>query len=489
MTSVASPLVAPLDSSPLATSPSDSAPVVDKRWTLALVAVAAVALGAGLAVVDGLPVGVVADDSMYVILARSLASGQGYRFLNVPGLPAATHFPPGYPALLALVSFLAPPFPDSVVIFKALNAGFLAVVAVAIATLLRRRLDVGAGWAAMTGLVTAVSVPLLLLSSMVLSELFFLALLLTLLPALERLVDEPRPASRVLALGAFIALCALVRSHGVVLLPAVMLALAVRRRWRDCALIAGATIVCLAPWQLWLMRHSGVLPAPLLGMYDSYTAWWLRGLAELGPSMISATLAKTIPETGVMFAQLFSPVRGELPHGATLAGLAMLAIAGCVASWRRLPVTLGFLAGYLAIVLVWPFPTARFVWAVWPLLLALVMLGGRAAVRRSEWAVPARAVLAGAFVWVAAGYAAYEVRGVRGAWWSSIARANTERIVPTVRWVAAHTAPEDVVASESEGAVYLYANRQALPIVSLTPGQYLHDRSSRESAIEGLEPV
>ena len=103
-------------------------------------------LATGLAIVDALPVGVVADDAFYVILARALATGQGYHVLNVPGHPAGTHFPPGYPALLALLSFVAPAFPASVAAFKAFNAVFLAASAVLVARLLRMRLDMGAGW-------------------------------------------------------------------------------------------------------------------------------------------------------------------------------------------------------------------------------------------------------------------------------------------------------------------------------------------------------
>jgi hypothetical protein len=450
---------------------------------------AAVALVAGLAVVDRLPVGVAVDDAMYVVLARALATGQGYRFLSVPGLPAATHFPPGYPVVLALVSFIAPSFPDNVVVFKALNAVFLAIATVGIALLLRRRLDVGAGWAATVALATAVSIPMLLLSSMVLSELCFIALVLLILPALERLVDAPQPPARVLALGVAIALSALVRSHGVVLLPAALLALALRRRWRDCTLLAGAAIVALVPWQLWMMRHADALPASMLGMYGSYATWWLRGLREMGPAMIGATLAKTIPEIYVMFAQLFSPMRGALPYAATFGLLALLAIVGSVASWRRIPVTLAFLASYLGIVLVWPFPTARFVWTVWPLLLALVVLGARAAVQRIEWPAWRRAGLGLAFTWVVVGYAVFEVRGVRGALWSSVARANTAAIAPTVRWVAANTAPGEIVAADNESAVYLYANRQALPIGSLTPQQYLTGYSAGVNAVEGLRPI
>jgi hypothetical protein len=224
-------------------------------------------------------------------------------------------------------------------------------------------------------------------------------------------------------------------------------------------------------------------------MYDSYAAWWLRGLRDMGPSMVGATLAKTIPETTVMLSVLFSPFRGSTAHAVTLAALGLLAAAGCAVAWRRAPVTLLFLAGYLTIVLIWPFQTARFVWAVWPLLLALVLAGASAAVSRPSWARPLRAALVVGLAWVAWGYAAYELRAVRGSWWSSIARANTQRMAPLVGWTMSNTAPGEVVATEYEGAVYLYADRQALPIVALTPRQYLHEYTPQENASEGLLPL
>ena len=458
-------------------------------WPVALGCVGALGLAAGVAIVDALPVGVVADDSFYVILARALASGEGYRYLNVPGHPAGTHFPPGYPALLALLSFVLPAFPANLVGFKVLNAVFLAVASVCVARLLRSRAGLGVAWSIGVGAVTAVSVPLLILGNLVLSELCFLAFALALLLALERLAAEEAPVWRVLALGAAIGVCALVRTHGVVLVPAAAIVLGARRRWRDAALLAAAAIVCLLPWQLWTARHGGTLPSPLLGMYDSYASWWVRGLRVIGVSMIPATVAKTTTETSTMLAVLFSPMRGSVAHAVTLVALVMLAVAACVATWRRVPVTLLFLAGYMAIVIVWPFQTARFVWTVWPLLLALVAVGGWTALGRPAWRAPLRVALAAAFVWVAVGYSAYEMRGIRGRWWSSIPRANTPRIATAVRWVAANVAPDELVATDYEGAVYLYTGRQALPIITLTPAQYLRDYSPRENAIEGLLPV
>ncbi|HEU4721855.1 MAG TPA: hypothetical protein VFS59_10875 [Gemmatimonadaceae bacterium] len=485
-------LAVPLEhdrSAPSAAERDDSPRRARAWWPLALAGVGALALAVGIAIVDALPAGVVADDAFYVILARALASGEGYRYLNVPGHPAGTHFPPGYPALLALVSFVVPAFPASVVAFKALNAAFLAAASVLVARLLRDRLELSPLWCLGVGAVTAISVPLLILGNLVLSELCFLALALGLLLALERLMDAPASARYALLLGAAIGVCALVRTHAVVLVPAAAVVLATRRRWREAALLTLAAVACLLPWQLWTARHGGTLPEPLLGMYDSYASWWLRGLRTMGVSMIPQTIAKTTSETSGMLAVLFSPMRGSAAHAVTLAALGSLVVAACIAAWRRMPVTLLFLAGYLAIVLVWPFQTARFVWTVWPLLLALVAVGGWTALGRPAWRAPVRAALAAAFVWVAVGYAAYEMRGIRGQWWSSIPRANTPRIATTVRWVLANTATDEVVATENEGAVYLYTGRQALPIITLTPAQYLRDYSPRENAMEGLSPV
>src|SRR6184192_2294375 len=75
---------------------------------------AAIAIAAGLVAVNGLPVGGFFDDAFYVILAKSLATGHGYRNLNLPGAPFASHYPPGYPLFLSALWRLWPTFPANV---------------------------------------------------------------------------------------------------------------------------------------------------------------------------------------------------------------------------------------------------------------------------------------------------------------------------------------------------------------------------------------
>ena len=92
------------------------------------VIVGATATLIAIAVMGSWPVGAYQDDAMYVVLAKALASGEGYRYLNLPGHPAATHFPPGYPAFLAALWTLAPRFPGNMALF---TVGFFAAVVLA----------------------------------------------------------------------------------------------------------------------------------------------------------------------------------------------------------------------------------------------------------------------------------------------------------------------------------------------------------------------
>ena len=142
---------------------------------------ALVILAIGIALIDALPVGVAFDDGMYVILAKAIATGHGYRWLNVPGTPPATHFPPGYPAFLALLWQVFPKFPANVLAFKTANAILLAIAGGAIVVFARRRFNFSPLAAAGLGIAGCAVIPVLILSTTVLSEPLFLALIIPIL--------------------------------------------------------------------------------------------------------------------------------------------------------------------------------------------------------------------------------------------------------------------------------------------------------------------
>ncbi len=57
---------------------------------------------------DSLQIGASYDDAHYIILAESLASGQGYQLINFPRPQAERAFPPGWSLLLTPLTFLLP---------------------------------------------------------------------------------------------------------------------------------------------------------------------------------------------------------------------------------------------------------------------------------------------------------------------------------------------------------------------------------------------
>lgn len=461
--------------------------MTSRAWVPPVV-VAAITLIVGLSIVNTLPVGVFYDDGMYVILAKSLATGHGLRWLQVPGQPAATHFPPGYPATLALLWTLFPRFPGNVVVFKIASACFLAAAAAFTAIFARRRLGLAPWTAALVALAGTASVPALVLDSQVMSEPLFLGLLIPTLLFAEHVADDDRGVAEIVALGVVVGLVTLVRSHGVAIVGSVGVVLLLRRRIRDAALFAASVLAALLPWQLWVHAHRDAVPPPMGGSYQPYATWLMNGFHESGPALVVRTIAGTGKEIGRMFSIMAAP---SLPRAIQLVAMSivlLLCAIGLRRLWRGAAVTAGFVVLYLAIVMMWPFSPTRFVWGIWPLVVLLPVLGTLEIV---DWRPSPRAHRGAALVRIAAiacaclvalGFGRYNATGYRGRWWSSIARNNATAARPLVQWVTANTATTAVISSDAEPMIYLYGHRQAVPASSFTVRDYFRSPTSIESA-------
>jgi hypothetical protein len=462
-----------------------------KRETLLPIAAGLLVLAVGLAIVDTLPVGIVHDDGMYVILAKALATGQGYRWVHVPGAPAATHFPPGYPALLALLWKVSPSFPDNVVLFKVANALLLAIAATALAVFGQRRLELGPRVSSVIGAATCIGIPTLVLSTMVMSEPLFLALVIPILLLAERVAESDRRLPVLIGLGVAAAAATLVRTHGIALVAALAVVLLMRRRVRDAVVCTLSAVSCLLPWQLWSASHQGTVPAPMRGNYESYASWFAAGLRIEGLGLIARTVARTTGELSSMLEVIIAPL---VPFGLKRVALALflvLAVVGLRRLWRLAPVTALFTVLYAAVVVMWPFTPARFIWGIWPLVLVLPILG---VAELWHWrpttpaAQGARFALATSALLLTVGYGVYNVRGYRGHWWSSIARQGTAQLAPLIAWASAHTRADEVISSSAEAAVYLYTGRPSLPATSFTVRDYFRPPSVDEArtALRGI---
>lgn len=436
----------------------------DRLVRLALVATV---LLTAILTVTPYPVGVFQDDAIYTVLAKSLATGQGYRLLNLPGEPNATHYPPGYPIVLAALWRLWPRFPDNVVLFKFANAAFLALAALGTYRFARHRLHWTVPGAAAIGLAGTVSIVVLLVTGVVLSEPLFMALLLAVLLFAEQTTERPTTA-RSLGLGLALGALTLVRTIGIAALPAALLMLAWRRHYRHAALVAAASLILLVPWQLWVRAHAGEVAPVLVGKFGAYTPWLVDGYRAGGLPFLRDVLVRNLQSLDGMFSFAFMPVLAVLPRAIAFVTLVGLGAFGIVILVRSAPVTAWFLIGYLGIALVWPFEPSRFFLGVWPLILMAVAtpvrwLWQRDMSAQPVWLKGARMVGLSAAAAITIGFGAYNVRGFRQQWWTSVQKDAGQRAKPIVEWVARNTRPTDVLATDDDLIVYLYADRQAVP--------------------------
>src|SRR5688572_12286530 len=66
-------------------------------------------------------VGLMVDDAWYVVLAKALSEGAGFRLISSAATPIQPLYPPGFPAVLSLVFHIDPEFPRNVFLLKSVS--------------------------------------------------------------------------------------------------------------------------------------------------------------------------------------------------------------------------------------------------------------------------------------------------------------------------------------------------------------------------------
>lgn len=429
------------------------------------VAIAAIVLAVAMSTVSPWPVGAFEDDAIYTVLGKSLAEGHGYRLLNLPGAPNATHFPPGYPALLAVLWRAWPAFPDNLVLFKFANALLLALAAAGTYVFAVRRLAVTKAASAVTALVATLSVVILLLTGMVLSEPLFLALLAPTLILAEKAVDTGRPRTA-FAAGVLLGVLALVRTLGLFAIPGALVLLLWRRRYAAAASLTLGAALLVVPWQLWVALHQHEVPPIIAGKYGSYSGWVAQGYIAGGFDFAGRVIARNASDLFRVISYFHAPLDALWPRVLAFAAVSGLLLTGGRRLTRLAPVTLWFAVLYVTVVMLWPFEPNRFLLGLWPILAMCVALGVGTLLRWRPTHHLTRVMRYGsiaACVALAVGYASYNGRGYSNSWWIPVQRSGGERLKPIVEWVAHNTAMDDVIATDHDPAVYLYTGRRALP--------------------------
>lgn len=209
--------------------------------------------------------GLFVDDGWYLMLAKAMATGQGYTLINSPSPGILPLYPPGFPFLLSLLYRLSPHFPENVWLLKSLSIAALlgagALVYRFFTQVRQTPPPVALGITAVTLLCPSL---VMLATSTVMAEAVFTCNLLATILVVEcgvRAVKEGGQAKgralKFILLGAALASFGfLIRSIAVSVIAAIVLYLLKERLWRQAGLFAATVVLLLAPWMLYTRSHA-----------------------------------------------------------------------------------------------------------------------------------------------------------------------------------------------------------------------------------------
>jgi 4-amino-4-deoxy-L-arabinose transferase-like glycosyltransferase len=316
------------------------------------------------------------DDATYVLLARSLRHFE-YVDRHLVNMPMHSQYPPGYPAILALLGGQLGPS-----INQALAVGvILSVLGLWLAFDIARRV-MPVGFAIGMLALLAVNPRLLEYAGQVRSEIPYTTL--TLLTVWLLLTQ----GNRARAVGCCIAaavLAALTRSIGVTLVGALCLLWLFERRFARATVLAGISAVTVGAWIVWNFL------AP-----DQFTSRSYAALAGSAAQKDIGNPTSLLMHRMMTFVQDYIGGSIQATLGVpTISGVvidnlfwifvvfSLIALGLVVASRRALPLA-GYVCTYFAFLALWPHKLARFLLPMIPFVLLLMAWGAAALAQRSQ---------------------------------------------------------------------------------------------------------
>ncbi|MFN7948651.1 MAG: hypothetical protein U0Z53_25075 [Blastocatellia bacterium] len=346
-------------------------------------------------------VGMFMDDAWYALLARSLATGQGYQLINSPTPGIAPLYPPLYPLLLSVAFKFYPQFPNNILLLKAVSVIAMLLAGVATCFYLVRYRKWQGGAALLVGIVTVLHPGLVsIATSSLMSECVFTLVQMLALVAVEHCVNKREAAGgwwRGALAGLLCSAVFLTRSMGIGLIAAALLYLLKERLFRPAAALAVCVLIVLGGWTLYTQTHkpgaeqraevNSYIVRPYSEQFrDRLAGDESQGQITLGdlPARVQDNLSSIAGRDagGILLPSFYPALNqglGEYGNGVQLI-LSLLAclltITGYVVVARE-KITMAEIAlpFSLAIIIAWPFPPYRFLLPSLPLLLLYFLRG------------------------------------------------------------------------------------------------------------------
>ena len=406
--------------------------------------------------------GIIHDDSVYWITARSISASGDYRIESLPEQPFQTKYPPLYPLFLSAIWKADSRFPGNLTL--ALTAQWL-LLPVMLCTLwaFLGTLKLDPWTRVFLCVLIAVNPYVGFYGLMLVSEMLFLILFLASLTCI--VLAKNRDSARLAAVAGLVAAAAyLTRVAGLPLLPAGALYFLIFRRYRQATVFSAAMLPAIVGWTLWSHMHTFHTTESAVLMYTSYTGDYLSTVALRNlPAIVWLNWGRLASA----MAALLIPNVSQMPAGQQLAYLLIAAsIAGAVRLVARhgwTPMHL-FALAYAGILLMWNWtPSERMTLPFLPLMLAGVAtevehIASMVSKAAKPWTGTAISALA-ALLFLSSNLYMY---------WTlvpSLFRTEheaLERNRDAYRWIAANTSPSTAFMTWSDVVLYLNTGRHAI---------------------------
>lgn len=419
--------------------------------------------------------GVLQDDGLYLIGAKTLAEGRPYTILSAPGEPYQTKYPPIYPLYLSLAWRLGSSFSARLTGALLLSWLCLPAVLVLFHRWLRRHDFGGAAWV-LTAMLAVQPYVLFFVSNLG-SELLFMIFMLAAILAAED--------SHPFAGGLLAGLAYLTRTAGLMLLPAAIVYFLLRGRPRQALRFTLAMLPAITAWTLWSRAHLPAAHDVVTLYYTNYLGYQLYNVTLSNLHLVVWKNFSGMLESfgSFVFPQMVGGILAKL----ILQPLGLAMILGCIRMFRRRPAIypiFGLLSA--ALLLVWHgVPNQRLVLPLAPLLLAGFWTEAAhfAEMVRRALKHPDRSqrVVAYAFTTflalvLATGAALQLYMWVRiEPEMARDDRANTQAFQSVYRWIAANTPPDANILWEDDTALYFATGRHSLALLVPAKEWYEHE--------------
>lgn len=466
-----------------------------------VVAIIIAAIFSSRSLSDVMQIGAMNDDGVYAVLGKALAEGKGYFSLHLVGQPVQEKYPPGFPFILSLLWRLSPSVGGVQHLVSLLHPVVVGTTAGLLWWLGRVRLGASRALVCLFVLLPFLFDASIQYYTIPLSEPWLMLGWAAVLVLWEKTDSAPSAGKLfyVSAAGLIAALTILVRSQGVVLIPAVLISLAAQKfsRWDRVAAVS----LMLLPLVVWHFYHAAlVAEGPLSHLPDevSYGAW-----AASGPLVAKSIVGGVISNIDTYLDLIGRYLTGVPMLGGVIAALLFCAmIVASIALVRRQPLLGVSTFCALGIVILWPFAQDRLLLPVMPFGgLAVAVWLGPIAARWSAKTGRASSYVA-AIVLALVIMRQIDLRGESIDAFSSsrpptsaspsyMLLVNSRFISHVSVWIRTNTRPSDRIMVDNHSGVYLYTGRTTTPAspvesrpqfsVFALPGRYLANRILTDS--------